>query len=56
MDYEAAYKILFNAMTDATTEIEGAKIKSQETAKGLEILKAAQRRTEEMFIEAGELE
>lgn len=54
MDYEAAYKILFNAMTDAITEIDGAKIKSQETAKGLEILKAAQRRTEEMFIEAGE--
>ncbi len=50
MDYEAAYRVLFNAITDAVEEIEKTKIKSQETNNGLEILKFAQQQTEEMFI------
>jgi ribosomal protein L4 len=54
LDYEKAYKILFNAATDAITEIEGETIKSQETVKGAEILKKAQLQTEEMYIKAGD--
>jgi hypothetical protein len=53
MDYKAAYTVLFNGITTAIDEIEGAEIKSQEAVKGIKILKAAQQRTEEMYIEAG---
>lgn len=54
MDYEAAYKVLFNAATDAIEEIERAQIKSQETERAGEILRKAQLRTEKMYIEAGD--
>jgi hypothetical protein len=41
MDYKAAYTVLFNGITTAIDEIEGAEIKSQEAVKGI------------MYIEAG---
>ena len=55
MDYEKAYKILFNAITDAIDTIEkmdSASTVSPIIADGLEILKKAQRNTEEMYLDA----
>lgn len=52
MDYEKAYKILFNAMTDAIEKIDSSGSFSPAIAEGLEILKKAQRNTEEMYLDA----
>lgn len=52
MDYEKAYKILFNAMTDAIEKMDSASTFSPTIADGLEILKKAQRNTEEMYLDA----
>ena len=41
MDYEKAYKILFNAMTDAMKELYQSKIITMEMDKGVKILKNA---------------
>ncbi len=52
MDYEKAYKILFNAMTDAIEKIDSSGSFSPAITEGLEILKKAQRNTEEMYLDA----
>ncbi len=51
MDYEAAYKILFNGITDALTELDKANEKSPEMIRAEMLLQSAQRKTEEMYIE-----
>lgn len=51
MDYESAYKILFNAITDALTEFEKERMISPEIERGKQILVRAQQTTENMFIE-----
>lgn len=53
-NYEAAYKVLFNAVTDAITEIERTKIKSKEMIAGIEILKRAQQKAEDIYIESSD--
>lgn len=50
MDYQAAYKILFNAITDALAELEGNRIVSKELKKAQDILIHAQQATEDMYL------
>ncbi len=52
MDYQRAYKILFNEITDALNELEKASEKFPEIIKAEMILQNAQRQTEDMYIEA----
>lgn len=51
MDYKKAYNILFNAITDAINEIEKSKQVFSEIDKGIFILKEAQCKTEEIYLE-----
>jgi len=50
MNYELAYKILFNHITDAVAELENSKVFCAETANALDILKKAQQATEDMYV------
>lgn len=52
MNYETAYKVLFNAITDALAETENEKIISIGMAQSRKILKQAQQTVEEMYIES----
>lgn len=52
MDYQKAYNILFNAMTDAIEKIDGSKVITGEMKDGSLILKKAQQTTEEMYMDA----
>jgi hypothetical protein len=51
MEYKKAYNILFNAITDALTELDKAS-KTTEIIKAERILKSVQQQTEAMYIEA----
>ena len=48
MDYQKAYYILFNAITDAINTME-----TRELSEAMAILKLAQLKTEDMYIESG---
>jgi len=48
MDYQKAYYILFNAITDAINAMD-----NREINQASEILKTAQIKTEDMYIESG---
>jgi len=53
MNYQKAYYILFNAMTDAiNTMTDGNPILTLELRRAISTLKAAQRKTEDMYIES----
>jgi hypothetical protein len=52
MEYKKAYNILFNAITDALTELGKADDKSIEMIRAERILKNIQQQTEAMYIEA----
>lgn len=52
MDYQKAYEMLFNAMTDAIEAIDRSKIITQEMDDGLAILRKAQQTAEEMYMDA----
>jgi hypothetical protein len=52
MDYKKAYHILFNAITDALTELDKADDKSIEMIRAERILKNIQQQTEAIYIEA----
>ena len=54
MDYEKAYKILFNSITDAIIELDKISAVIFENWKAAEILKDAQQNTENLFIETSE--
>ena len=49
--YKEAYKILFNAITDATREIEKSETIPPETENGLTILKESQSKTENLYVD-----
>lgn len=51
MDYEKAYKILFNSITDALDYLNSEQIFTKETEKAKEILILAQQQAEDLFIE-----
>lgn len=50
MNYSIAYKTLFNAITDSIEKIEQSDIITREMEDGIETLKQAQQRTEDMYI------
>ena len=54
MDYQKAYYILFNAMTDAINTIDKLRttVQYREINQAAEILKTAQLKTEDMYIES----
>lgn len=52
MDYEKAYGILFNRITEALQELEKVSKKPPEMMKAERVLQNAQRQTEDMYIEA----
>lgn len=52
MDYQKAYGILFNAMTEAIEKIYSSRVVTQEMDEGLDILRKAQQATEEMYMDA----
>lgn len=52
MDYEKAYKILFNGITDALNELGKASDNNLEMIRAEVILQNVQRQTEDMYIEA----
>lgn len=56
MNYIAAYKTLFNAITDSIEKIERSYIITQEMEDGMQILKKAQQQTEDMYINDDESE
>lgn len=51
MDYQKAYSVLFNAMSDAIDEINRSIIITQEMEDGLSILRKAQQITEKMYMD-----
>lgn len=51
MDYQKAYGILFNAMTEAISKIYSSRVVTQEMDDGVQILKKAQLATEEMYMD-----
>lgn len=51
MDYQKAYCVLFNAMSDAIDQFNRSKIVTQELDEGVNILKKAQETTEKMYID-----
>lgn len=53
MDDQKAYKILFNGITDALTELNRASDKIPAMIRAEMILQSVQRQTENMYIEAG---
>lgn len=52
MDYESAYKTLFNAMTDALMSLEQERMISPDIEQAKQLLKRAQQTTEDMFIDS----
>lgn len=54
MNYEKMYTILFNSITESVDEIVKTPILTEEVAKGLYILREAQKSTENMYIEESE--
>jgi AmiR/NasT family two-component response regulator len=52
MDYKLAYKHLFNAITDALSELEKERVTSPKMERAKQILMQAQQNTENMFIES----
>lgn len=52
MDYEAAYKILFNAITDALATLDNERMTSPEIDRAKLVLIRAQQHTENLFIES----
>ena len=52
MDYEKAYKVLFNAITDALAALEKERMTSPDIERAKHVLIHAQQNTEGMFIEA----
>ena len=50
LDYEVAYKELFNAITDAITELYKSRIVTTQLSNGIKILKEAQCKTEEIYL------
>ena len=54
MDYQKAYYILFNAMTDALNEMDTLRtaVQYREINQAAEIVKSAQQKTEDMYIES----
>ncbi len=52
MEYQKAYRILFNAITDALTELDKARDKIPETIRAETILQSVQQQTEDMYIDA----
>ena len=52
MDYQKAYKLLFNAITDALTELDKSSFLAPEQTSAEMILQNAQRQTEDMYIQA----
>ncbi|MCL2401251.1 MAG: hypothetical protein FWC90_01265 [Oscillospiraceae bacterium] len=52
MEYKNAYIYLFNAITQATDALEKSSVVSEDRAVAINILKAAQQTTEEMYIAA----
>ena len=51
MDYQQAYLILFNAITDAISELDVMKLITPEVDDCKRILKAAQRETEWLYMQ-----
>ena len=51
MNYQKAYKILFNRITDALAELDEASDKSPGMMRAETILQSAQRQTENMYME-----
>lgn len=51
MDYQKAYCVLFNAMSDAIDQLNRSKIVTQELEEGVNILKKAQETTEKMYMD-----
>lgn len=51
MSYAEMYTILFNDITKAIEEIEKSQILTPEITRGIVILKEAQQKVEELFIE-----
>ncbi|MEL7608757.1 MAG: hypothetical protein AAGU74_04580 [Bacillota bacterium] len=52
MDYQKAYQVLFNGITDAIIELEKALDKRPEMTRAQTILQSVQLQTEELYIEA----
>ena len=52
MDYQKAYEILFNGITNALAELEKEENQSREIIKAAMILQGVQRQTEELYMEA----
>ena len=52
MDYQKAYIVLFNGITDTLAEFDKAREKSTEMIRAIMILQCAQWQTENMYIEA----
>ena len=52
MDYESAYKTLFNAMTDALMSLERERMMSPDIEQAKQLLRRAQQKTEDMFIDS----
>ena len=52
MDYQKAYRILFNGITDALAELGKAGHKDAETARAETILQSIQQQTEDMHMDA----
>ena len=50
MDYQKAYYILFNAITDAAKKLLESRIVTLELDEGIEILRRAQQETEELYL------
>lgn len=55
MDYKKAYKILFNAITDAIEKIDNSEVITRELYDGSAILRKAQQTTEEMYMESANI-
>ncbi len=51
MDYQKAYGILFNGITDALIELDKANERTSEMLRAMMILQGVQRQTENMYIE-----
>ena len=54
MDYQKAYLTLFNAITTAIRTLENSFLVTLDMTDGLSCLRAAQRETEALYIEAEE--
>ena len=52
MDYKNAYLLLFRSTTQAINELEKALAVTKDVAKGIAILKEAQQKAEDMYIES----